>query len=196
MRKLSGGLTLFLAAAVLALGQYPVVTPSAASKQSPEPFPKPLPPYAVYRHFLSWVNQLDRSAMAAGTGDPYQFAEAFGRANLAHQHLDILREAAHQLDSDLHQHEARAQSVIKLYRIEATNALAQGQPMPPAPPEIRSLERERTAILIDRYVKVRMALGPDIAAQLDGYLNYEFTPHIKLRPVTTPTAPVQVTPGN
>jgi hypothetical protein len=150
---------------------------------------KALPPYLVYRHFLAWVNELDESATASDPGDFYKFAEPFSRANLQHEHLDILRDAAHRLDQDLKKHQARAQVIIDHYRKQAKQALAQGQPLPPAPAEIRNLERERTALLIHHYVTVRAALGPDISAQLDRYLGYEFTPHIKLRLLSKPGAP-------
>ncbi len=151
----------------------------------------PLPPYAVYRHFLVWVNQLDKTATASGASDPYQFAAPFSRANLQHQHLDILRDAAHRFDTDLQAHQARAQGVITRYRKQAKEALAQGKALPSAPPEVHELELERTALLIHHYATLRTALGPDVSAQLDKYLGYEFAPHIKLRRITAPTAPAQ-----
>jgi len=157
---------------------------------------KKLPPYLVYRHFLAWVNQLDKDAELSGAGNSYKFAEPFGRANLKHQQLDSLRDAAHRLDADLQKHQARAQLVITRYRKEASIALAEGKPLPPAPPEIHQLDRERTALLVQHYVAVRAALGPDASAQLDKYLDYEFAPHVSLRRVTEPTAMAQRQPGN
>jgi hypothetical protein len=155
-----------------------------------------LPPYLVYRHFLAWVNQLDKDATASGAGDPYKFAEPFSRANLQHQQLDILRDAAHRLDADLQRHQARAQLIINRYRQEAKKALAQGESLPPAPPEIHALERERTALLIQHYVTLRADLGPDASAQLDGYLGHEFAPHMKLKRMAAPAAPAQPQPGS
>lgn len=154
-----------------------------------------LPPYVVYRHFLAWINQLDNDAKRSGAANPYKFAEPFGRANLQHGQLDALRDAAHRLDADLLKHQARAQLIIDRYRREANKDLAEGKPLPPAPPEIRRLERERTALLIQSYVAVRSALGPEASAQLDKYVDYEFAPHIKLRHIAEPTA-AQARPGN
>jgi hypothetical protein len=156
---------------------------------------KKLPPYLVYRHFLAWVNELDKDAKVSGTGNSYKFAEPFGRANLEHQQLDSLRDAAHQLDAELQKHQARAQLIITHYRSEASRELAEGKPLPPAPPEIRQLERERTALLIQNYVAVRAALGPKASAQLDKYLDYEFAPHVKLRRIAEP-ASAQTQSGN
>ncbi len=151
----------------------------------------PLPPYVVYRHFLAWVNQLDKAATASGASDPYQFAASFSRANLQHQHLDILRDTARRLDADLQAHGARAQGIIVRYRQQAKKDLAQGRALPSAPPEIHDLELQRTALLIYHYVTLRAALGSDVSAQLDKYLNYEFAPHIKLRRIAAPVSPAQ-----
>lgn len=157
---------------------------------------KKLPPYLVYRHFLAWVNQLDHDAKLSGTGDLYKFAEPFSRANLKQQQLDGLRDAAHRLDAELQKQQARAQLVISRYRKEASKALADGKPLPPAPPEIRELERERTALLVQSYVSVRAALGQEASARLDRYLDYEFTPHMKLRRMAEPAAAARTEPGS
>lgn len=93
---------------------------------------KKLPPYLVYRHFLAWVNELDKDVHASDAGNSYKFAEPFGRANLQHQQLDSLRDAAHQLDAELQKHQARAQVVITRYRKEASLALAGGGQTPAA----------------------------------------------------------------
>ena len=149
----------------------------------------------MYRHFLAWINQLDSDARRSGAANPYKFAEPFSRANLQHQQLDALRDSTHRLDADLLKHQARAQLIIDRYRREANRDLAEGKPLPPAPPEIRQLERERTALLIQNYVAVRSALGPETSAQLDKYLDCEFAPHIKLRRIAEP-APTQTQPSN
>jgi len=149
----------------------------------------PLPPYLVYRHFLAWVNELDKQATAAGATDPYQFAQPFSRAGLQHPHLDILRAAAHQLDADLTAQKARAAVIVARYRSDARAAVSQGQPFPPAPAAIRDLDHERTALLINHYATLRAALGPDVSTRLDNYLKYEFTPHINLRRMLPPGTP-------
>jgi hypothetical protein len=127
---------------------------------------------------------------------PYQFAQAFSRAGLQNPQLDILRAAAHRLDSDLQAHKAKAQIVIDLYRKQAKAALAEGKPLPPAPPVIHQLESERSAILIHHYTNLRASLGPDVSKQLDAYLAYEFAPLIKLKKMAAPTAPAVAQAGN
>ena len=131
---------------------------------------RPLPPYVVDRHFLAWVVQIDNAATAAGSTDPYQFAEPFNRAGLQHQHIDILRAEAHLLDSDLQTHQARAQLIVAKYRSDASARLSKGQSLPDAPQAIRDLQKQKTALLVNHYAKLRAALGPDVSAQLGGYL--------------------------
>jgi hypothetical protein len=121
----------------------------------------------VYRHFLAWIDKLDNDAKLTGATDSYKFAEPFSRANLKHDQLDNLRNAAHRLDEQLQKHQVRAQLVISRYRKEASKAVAEGKPLPPAPPEIRELERERTALLVQSYINVRATLGQQAATQPD-----------------------------
>ena len=66
-----------------------------------------------------------------------------------------------------------------------------GASPPPVPAELRQLQREHTAILVQHYVALRSALGTDGTAQLDAYLNYEFVPHIKLRRLSLPGQPAE-----
>ena len=189
--------SLFLVAFVSLISNAQSVTSDEVKTVGVQPAnTKKLPPYLVYRHFLAWVNQLDKNAKLSGATDSYKFAEPFSRANLKHEQLDGLRNAAHRLDANLQKHQARAQLVISHYRKEATKALAEGKPLPPAPPEIRELERERTALLVQSYINVRAALGQQASAQLDKYLDYEFAPHIKLRRIAEPAVPVQLQTGN
>jgi hypothetical protein len=149
-----------------------------------------MPAYVVYRHFLGWVHQLDQDATASGAADAYKFAEPFSRAKLQHAHLDIIRYEARKLDAELHDKDATAKAIIAKYRESAKHAAASGAPLPPVPPEIRQLEREHTALLVQHYIALRSALGNDAAAQLDAYLQYEFAPHIKLKRISLPGQPI------
>jgi hypothetical protein len=77
----------FTLCSLTSLGQ----TGATSTTPAPTSFAKPntMPPYVLYRHFLSWVTQLDNAATAAGASDPYQFAQAFSRAGLQNPHLDL-----------------------------------------------------------------------------------------------------------
>ncbi len=146
----------------------------------------PIPKYLVYRHFLAWVNDLDKKN--AGASDPYQFAKPFAAAHLANSDLDALRTEARTLDSALAENDGKAKAVIAEYRSKAQNALRKGQNLPPAPAELRQLQAMRTALLVQHMVKVRSVLGPEKSASLDAYLGREFMPHISLKPLARPAA--------
>lgn len=165
--------------------------PAAGSKPAGvDDLAKRLPPYIVYQHFLSWVDRLDNAASTSNAAAPYRFAEPFSRAGLQHSELDTLRHEAHKLAADLQKKDAAANVTIAKYRASAKAAAAQGAALPPPPPELLHLERERTAIVVQHYVALRSALGSDATARLDGYLNYEFAPHMKMKRVATPGQPL------
>jgi hypothetical protein len=70
----------------------------------------PIPKYLVYRHFLAWVNDLDKKT--ASGSDPYQFAKPFARANLENSDLDALRTEARALESALAETDRMAKAII------------------------------------------------------------------------------------
>ena len=185
--RLTYFLLIGVAATSAGLAQAPVPTNGIRVAQAADL--QRLPPYAVYRHFLNWVNQLDKAAVASGAADPYKFAEPFRRAHLASNHLDLVRKEARALTDDLEREDARARAIIDRYRETGAVALSQGKALPAVPAEIRQLQREQTGILIQHYVALRSALGSEGAAKLDAFLAYEFAPHIKLRRVSGPGQP-------
>lgn len=122
---------------------------------------------------------------------------AFSRTtNLRRAHLDLLRDASYRLNADLQKTDRRAQVHIEKYRKLATELVAEGKALPPIPQEVRDLERERTALLIQHYVALRTALGSEGVAQLDAYLGHDFAPHLKLKRTAMPANSAQVPLGN
>jgi len=146
----------------------------------------PIPKYLVYRHFLGWVNDLDKKN--AGATDAYQFAQPFARANLENSDVDALRKEAKALDSSLAETDGKAKAIIADYRRKGQDALREGKDLPAAPAELRQLQAMRTAILVQHMVNIRSALGPEKSANLDAYLSREFVPHISLKPLVQPVA--------
>jgi hypothetical protein len=146
----------------------------------------PIPKYLVYRHFLAWVNDLDKKN--AGATDAYQFAKPFAGAHLENSDLDALRTEARGLDSALTETDGKAKAIIAEYRARAQNALREGKGLPPAPAELRQLQAMRTALLVQHMVNLQSALGPEKSANLDAYLSREFVPHISLKPLARPPA--------
>ncbi|HEY3457396.1 MAG TPA: hypothetical protein VGK64_22640 [Bryobacteraceae bacterium] len=144
----------------------------------------PFPKYLAYRHFLAYVDALDKRAIAARSTDSYQFAKPFAsHAGLATAELDVLRNQAKLMMADLKKHDEIARATISAFRANALAAARSGKPIPPLPSEIRNLQRARTALLVHNYVELQTRLGPVASTRLDHYLDYEFVPHISMKPV-------------
>ncbi len=159
----------------------PAIVPSEISKNPG------LPQYLVYGRFLRWVNVLDKQATAAGATNTYQFAAPFARrAGLADAELDTMRGEARALEADLSSQDAKASAVVAAFRARARAAAQAGQSLPVAPPEVQNLQRQRTALLVQHYVKLRTALGQDTSSKLDQYLAREFAPHLSIKPAKAP----------
>lgn len=178
--------TLLLGAVSQLLAQTTPTPPEIASISKSKS--TPIPKFLVYRHFLAWANDLDNRAVAAGVGDPYKFAEPFQRARLEPEDLDVLRKEAKALDSDLKKHDEGLKRGVAEYRRTAQYYVDHGLPLPPMPAEIHELEAMRTAILVQHMVNLQSALGPQITAQLDAYLDRDFVPHLSLKPLARPAA--------
>jgi hypothetical protein len=167
-------ITLILASASL-LGQT-TGTASAAPSAS-----APIPKHLIYQHFLAMVSDLDNKAIAAGATDPYQFAQPFARAQFQNADLDLMRTEAHALIADLKNVDQKAKLIVDDYRARAKAAASQGQPIPPLPPDLRRLEKERTAVSINHMMTLRTSLGPQTTAHLEAYFAREIAPHLSLR---------------
>ncbi len=143
-----------------------------------------LPKYLAYRHFLAYVDALDKQAITAGATDSYQFAKPFAsHAGLAATELDLLWDQAKRMMTDLKKQDEIAHAAILAFRTKALAAARSDKPIPPLPPEIRNLQRSLTALLVHHYVELQTRLGPVTSARLDHYLDYEFVPHISMKPV-------------
>jgi hypothetical protein len=168
----------------ISFGQVAQPIAVAATKKSKSP---ELPKYLIYRYFLARVDALDKQATAKGVTNPYQFAESFAsHAGLADAELDLLREEARTMVADLKMRDERASVTIAAFRAKAKAAVESGQPLPPIPAEIHNLQRERTALLVQHFIKLQTALGRATSSRLDEYLAREFTPHVSTKRIAMP----------
>lgn len=172
---------------ISSLGQSSQPTSANIITAQPSEAPR-FPRYLVYRHFLSWIDTLDKQAGAAGAPDPYKFAEPFAKsAALSDDELDFLRREAKSMTADLDAHSKRASAAIAIFRARAQAAVAAGQPPPAIPQHIRDLQRERTALLVQRFVHLQAGLKPNTRSSLDGYLDREFVPHLSMKHLGVPS---------
>ena len=164
--------------------------PFPINQASPSTSPtQPISQALVYRHFLGWVNDLDKKATNSGAIDPYEFAKPFTNAGLENADFDLIRRESKSLDSDLKRQDGKAKLIIDAYRQQAQAALQAGKPLPPTPPELYQLQAVRSAILVHHMMTLQMALGPDKTAHMDAYLKHAIMPHISLKPLQHPRTP-------
>jgi hypothetical protein len=191
MRKMNKKTTVLIA--LLLSGVAELLTAQAARAGQPEIVPisrsksTPVPKYLAYRYFLSWANNLNAKAIAAGESDPYRFAASFQRAGLETRDLDAVLKEAKALDLELAKQRERIAVLVAEYRRVAGNR-EPGSALPPIPPEIHELEAMRTAVLVHHMVNLQSSLGPQKTAQLEAYFEHEFIPHISLKPLGRPPA--------
>jgi len=147
-----------------------------------------VPTYLIYRHFLGWVNALDKQATAAGLTDSVRFAQPFAHAGFTGSDLDFLKKEAKALDTDLQKQDVKANAIITAFRDRAKRASQANQALPAAPAEIHELQAERTALIVQHMVNLQTHLAPEKRAQLDSYMKREFAPHISLKPLAHPSS--------
>ncbi|HXE11951.1 MAG TPA: VCBS repeat-containing protein [Bryobacteraceae bacterium] len=165
--------------------------PSANIKTGEPSKARSIPSYLVYRHFMAWALSQENNAKAAGgAGSNDEFSTLLKDARLGIPDLEALRTEAQSLKSDLDREDAKANLVVKLYRVKAKDAAQAGKPLPPPPLAIHQLQQERTAILVQHMMNLQTKLGPEKTARLDAYLNRDFVPRISLKALSHPRANV------
>lgn len=123
-----------IASALFAVAGPAAWTQSAVIATTPASKAPALPKYAVYKHFLDWIRELDKQATLAGNSDPYKFADAFaGHAGLANSDLDVLKKEANALSTDLNAVDQRASRLIAKFREQAKRASESGHRYPQFP---------------------------------------------------------------
>ena len=160
------------------------------------PSSAPIPKHLVYQHFLAMVNDLNTKSLQSGETDPYKFAQPFSRAGLENADLDVLRDEANALASDLAALDAQAAPLILAYRNSAKAAAQLGQPIPPSPSQLYQLQATRTAISVNHMMTLQSKLGKQKTGKLENYLAREVTPRVSLKSVAhPPVAPDDVVSG-
>jgi hypothetical protein len=140
-----------------------------------------LPPYVVYRHFLGWVSSLGGRDAKANASDVAAVKSSLpSRVELTDKDLRFLRSEALSLSSELQECDRKAAVIIADYRRRATAATQKGEMLPPVPPELPKLQQEKTALVVQRYIKMQANLEANGKEQLQTYLSNEFAPHISI----------------
>lgn len=182
--RLRGCLVLLLASS-LALAQTVVESHSSHSIPS-----GPLQLRTLYRHFLALQTQLDRASNAPdkqgkdseGLRDHYQRELGFTSAQFA-----AVRHAGVRLEAELKAQDAKAKKLIDAFRAALPPSVTSAADLPPVPPELVELQKERESMIDREIERLNAALGPEAAAKLESYLRGNFSSHVSLQ--TLPPLP-------
>jgi hypothetical protein len=145
-----------------------------------------IPEYLVYRHFMGWISSLDIKALNGDIVGMDILSSSLTNEQLGPDDLAIIREEARSLKRDIDRRDNEVRVIVRLYRARATEAARNNATLPPAPPEINRLERERIAVLVNHMVTLRERLGPIKTQQLEAFLSHAFVPHLSLRVLMHP----------
>lgn len=137
-----------------------------------------------------YQNFLDRKAadldLHGGNGD--ELRNRFQRKlNFSSSQFAIVRQSAQKLDADLKQKDAQAKVIIDAFH--AKYPPGKVLTLPPPPPELAQLQKEREEIIQQDVADLKTQLGQDKAAKMDGFIQNDFAPTVKFRVVHTPMAP-------
>jgi hypothetical protein len=170
-------------ACIQAQGQTQITTPTNR---------RPVAVPTLYRHFLAYQNHLDKVGAkldeqgedGSGFRDNYQRKLGFSPGEFA-----PVRQAALQLEDKLKQHDAKIKAVIDAARAKYPRTLRSASELPPVPPELKELQKERDKIIQDEVDRLNAALGPTRAAKLQGLIENDFAPNVRVQTAHPLVAP-------
>jgi hypothetical protein len=160
-----------------------------------------VPLRVLYRHFLAYQNHLDRAASildkSGKNGDALRshFQKKLGFTDIQFQ---LVRASALRLEIALKDQDAKAKALIDATRADAPNVISNPADLPPIPPELIEMQRQRDALINQEITHLKQSLGTNAAAKLDALLMYDFARSVTVQsigpprpqdPVTHPIAP-------
>jgi hypothetical protein len=150
----------------------------------------PLP--ILYRHFLAYQTHLDRVAAALEKQgkDGNDFRNHFQKKlNFTDEQFALIRASGLRLEAALQKEDAKAKVLIDATRAKFPRS-AMGQPvvLPPVPPQLLALQKERDQLIGTEVTNLKSELGSTAAAHLDSLLENDFAPTVTSKPVSLPRA--------
>jgi hypothetical protein len=142
---------------------------------------------------------LDRTAanldQHGGNGD--ELRNRFQRKlGFSSSQFTVVRQSALKLETDLKQKDAQAKTIIDAFH--AKYPPGKVQTLPPPPPELTQLQKEREELIERDVDDLKAQLGSEASAKMDGFIQNDFAPSVKFHSVHIPipkdarTSPGQV----
>lgn len=194
-----------LAVSVLAFNRYPSTQgQTAASQQSvastigtkQSPSPSQAPEHVVYRQFFRHLVALKQRAseMESQGKNGKALREHYkDKIGLKDKEARLLDEIASESEREVEKIDQKAQKIIDAARKKYPNGrVPAGEQLPPAPPELKKLQRQRDMIVMRGRHRLATELGSYGFQQVDDFIKLKFTKDLNpaaLRP--RQPAPVQ-----
>ncbi len=170
----------------------------AEPQRAAERLPLPI----LYRHFLAYQNHLDRAAdkLNQEGRDGSELRDHFQRKlGFSVLQFNKVRATALRLEAKLQEHDAKIRNVIDTSRAKYPRVLRGPEELPPLPPELIELQRERDALIEKEVADLKSTLGAKRASQLDALIENDFAPNVTVQsiqprvkePRAKPTSPAQ-----
>jgi len=113
--------------------------------------------------------------------DHFQRKLGFSDAEFA-----LVRAAALRLEARLNEQDAKAKAIIDAIHSQHPKQLSSPAELPPFPPELAQMQKERDAIINHEVDNLRASLGAKQAAKLDGLVQNDFARDMKIENIGPP----------
>lgn len=144
----------------------------------------------VYRHFMAYQIHLDRVADALDKQgkNSDEFRNHFQKKlAFTNEQFALVRASGLRLEGLLQKKDAQAKLLIVATRAKIPQpALGQPVALPPVPPELLGLQKERDQLIDAEVRNLRSQLGPVASARLDSFLENDFASTLTSQPVHLP----------
>jgi len=173
----AGFLCLMTASLAFGQGPYPVTASGPSTRVS-------LP--HLYWHFLMYQNHLDQAAAQHeangkdGTWLSNHFEQKLGFTDAQ---FAIVRAAAQRLAPEIRALDAQAKAFIDADHAANPRQPGSRPPSRPTPPQITALMHQHEAVIQQEVTNLKRALGPDLAARLDNFLQTQFALNVTVQNV-------------
>lgn len=163
--------------------------PASAIGTEGSPRPSSAPEHIIYRQFFRHLMALRERAdevEAQGRSGKALRSHYKDKVGLDDRQSRLLEEIAADCDREVAVLDARAKQIIEDAHARLPGGVVPaGQRVPPPPPELKQMQRERESIIMRARHKLRTALGEEGFRQVDDFLKLNFAPNVQpasLRP--------------
>lgn len=164
-------------------------TPTAVPLGTREsPSPASAPEHVIYRQFFRHLVALNERATQAerqGKDGKKLRSHYKDKTGLAEEHSRILDKVADDYEREVRQLDAKAKKIIdQAHARYPKGVVPAGEQLPPPPPELKDLQRQRDYSVMRARHRLQTSLGEHGFRQLDDFLKLKFAPNVRPVPVT------------